>query len=147
MSMSVAAEDEGGEAQAMSEINTTPLVDVMLVLLIIFLITVPVITRTVPLELPKAANIATQTKPENITIAVDENGRVFWNDRMMANRADLLDRIKAAAVQKPQPEIHIRADRNTRYEAVGRVIYTIQRGGLVKVGFITEPDRGIRGNR
>lgn len=147
MSMGVAADDTGGEAQAMSEINTTPLVDVMLVLLIIFLITIPVITRTVPLELPKAANIATQTKPENITIAVDENGRVFWNDRLMANRADLLERVKTAAVQKPQPEIHIRADKNTRYEAVGRVIYTIQRGGLVKVGFITEPDRGIRGRR
>ncbi|MGH8286209.1 MAG: ExbD/TolR family protein [Steroidobacteraceae bacterium] len=147
MSMGVAADDTGGEAQAMSEINTTPLVDVMLVLLIIFLITIPVITRTVPLELPKAANIATQTKPENITIAVDESGRVFWNDRLMANRADLLERVKTAAVQKPQPEIHIRADKNTRYEAVGRVIYTIQRGGLVKVGFITEPDRGIRGRR
>jgi biopolymer transport protein ExbD len=147
MSMGVVGDDEGEEAQAMSEINTTPLVDVMLVLLIIFLITVPVITRTVPLELPKAANIATQTKPENVTIAVDENGRVFWNDRMMANRADLLDRVKSAAVQKPQPEVHIRADKNTRYEAVGRVIYTIQRGGIVKVGFITEPDRGIRGNR
>jgi biopolymer transport protein ExbD len=147
MSMGVVADEGAGEGAAMSEINTTPLVDVMLVLLIIFLITIPVITKTVPLELPKAANIATQTKPENITIAVDENGRVFWNDRMMQNRADLLERIKQAAVQKPQPEIHIRADKNTRYEAVGRVIYTIQRGGLVKVGFITEPDRGIRGRR
>ncbi|HKZ73717.1 MAG TPA: biopolymer transporter ExbD [Steroidobacteraceae bacterium] len=147
MSMSVGTEGDGGESKALSEINTTPLVDVMLVLLIIFLITVPVITRTVPLELPKAANIATQTKPENITVAVDENGRVFWNDRVMANRQELLERVKQAAVQKPQPEIHIRADKNTRYEAVGRVIYTIQRGGLVKVGFITEPDRGIRGRR
>jgi biopolymer transport protein ExbD len=148
MSMGVLDDgSSGGEAQAMSEINTTPLVDVMLVLLIIFLITIPVITRTIKLDLPKAVNIATQTKPENITIAVDENGRVFWNDRMMANRGDLLDRIKQAAVQKPQPEIHIRADKNTRYEAVGRVIYTIQRGGLVKVGFITEPDRGVRGSR
>jgi biopolymer transport protein ExbD len=147
MSMGVLDEGGGEEAQAMSEINTTPLVDVMLVLLIIFLITIPVITKTIKLDLPKAVNIATQTKPENITIAVDENGRVFWNDRMMANRADLLDRIKQAAVQKPQPEIHIRADKNTRYEAVGRVIFTIQRGGLVKVGFLTEPDRGVRGSR
>jgi biopolymer transport protein ExbD len=146
MSMGVVADDDGGEAQAMSEINTTPLVDVMLVLLIIFLITIPVITRTIKLDLPKAVNIATQTKPENITIAVDENGRVFWNDKMM-QRGDLLERIKQAAVQKPQPEIHIRADKNTRYEAVGRVIFTIQRGGIVKVGFITEPDRGVRGTR
>ena len=136
-----------GDGRIQDQINVTPLADVMLVLLIIFLITIPVITRTVPLELPKAANIATQTNPENITIAVDESGRVFWNDRLMANRADLLERVKTAAVQKPQPEIHIRADKNARYEAVGRVIYTIQRGGLVKVGFITEPDRGIRGRR
>jgi biopolymer transport protein ExbD len=147
MSMGVLDEGGDGEAQAMSDINTTPLVDVMLVLLIIFLITIPVITKTIDIDLPKAVNQATQTKPENITIAVDENGRVFWNDRLMQNRGDLLERIKQAAVQKPQPEIHIRADMNSRYEAVGRVIYTVQRGGIVKVGFITEPDRGVRGSR
>jgi biopolymer transport protein ExbD len=145
MAMGVASDEE--EASAMSEINTTPLVDVMLVLLIIFLITIPVITRTVKVDLPKAVNIPTQTKPENITVAVDANGEVYWNDRKMANRQDLLERVKQAAVVKPQPEIHIRADKDTRYESVGRVIYTIQRGGVVKVGFITEPDRGIRGRR
>ena len=134
----------GGDDTVMSEINTTPLVDVMLVLLIIFLITIPVITKTVKVDLPKAVNIPTQTKPENITIAVDAEGRVFWNDKMMPNRESLLDAVKAAAVVKPQPEIHIRADKNARYEAVGRVMYTIQRGGVVKVGFITEPDRGMR---
>lgn len=146
MSMSVGTPDEE-EGSVMSEINTTPLVDVMLVLLIIFLITVPVITRTVEVELPKAVNIPTQTKPENITVAVDAKGDVYWNDRQLPNRQALLDRIKQAAVIKPQPEIHIRGDSNARYEAVGRVIYTIQRGGIVKVGFITEPDRGIRGSR
>ncbi len=147
MAMSVGSPGGGEEPQAMSDINTTPLVDVMLVLLIIFLITIPVITKTVPVELPKAVNIPTQTKPENITVAVDKEGRVYWNDKMMESRDDLLNRIKQVAVQVPQPEIHIRADKEARYEAVGRVIYTIQRGGIVKVGFITEPDRGVRGTR
>lgn len=147
MAMSVGPADEAGEGSPMSTINTTPLVDVMLVLLIIFLITIPVITRTVKVDLPKAANIPTQTKPENITVAVDGGGRVFWNERVVPNREELLEKVKQAAVITPQPEIHIRADRATRYEAIGRVIYTIQRGGIVKVGFITEPDRGIRGMR
>ena len=137
-----------GPAQAddepMSTINTTPLVDVMLVLLIIFLITIPVITKTVKVELPKAANIATQTKPENITIAVDSQGNIYWNNGAVADRNELLERIKAEAVKVPQPEIHIRGDSNARYEDVGRVLNAIQRGGIVKVGFITEPDRGIR---
>src|SRR5262252_8489530 len=127
MAMSVGG-DEGG---AIANINTTPLVDVMLVLLIIFLITIPVITKTVPVTLPKAVNIPTQTKPENITIAVDKEGNIYWNDKRMPNREELLAHIKEAAVKKPQPEIHIRADKETRYEAVGRVINTIMRGGVV----------------
>jgi biopolymer transport protein ExbD len=131
----------------MAAINTTPLVDVMLVLLIIFLITIPVINKTVKVDLPKAVNIPTQTKPENITVAVDKEGNIYWNDRKIPQRQELLDLVKSAAVQKPQPEIHIRADKDTRYEAVGRVIFTIQRGGVVKVGFLTEPDHGIRGRR
>ena len=144
MSMNVPSGADEGEAKAMSDINTTPLVDVMLVLLIIFLITIPVITKTVPVELPKATNIATQTKPENITIAIDRNGDIYWNNGKVRDRQALLEFVKAAAVQEPQPEIHIRGDRNARYEAVGRVLYTIQRGGVVKVGVITEPDRGVR---
>ena len=144
MSMSVGDAEEG---TSMSDINTTPLVDVMLVLLIIFLITIPVIQKSVKVELPKAVNIPTQTKPENIIVAVDAKGNIYWNEGRMADRNALLERVKQAAVIKPQPEIHIRADRDTRYEAVGRVIYTIQRGGLVKVGFLTEPDHGIRGTR
>jgi biopolymer transport protein ExbD len=144
MSMSVGDADEGS---SMSDINTTPLVDVMLVLLIIFLITIPVIQKTVKVDLPKAVNIPTQTKPENIIVAVDARGNIFWNESRMSDRNALLERVKQAAVIKPQPEIHIRADQETRYEAVGRVIYTIQRGGLVKVGFLTEPDHGIRGTR
>jgi biopolymer transport protein ExbD len=124
-----------------STINTTPLVDVMLVLLIIFLITIPVVLKQVPINLPNAVNIPTQTKPENITIAVDTAGNIYWNNGKMATLADLINKVKEAAVRKPQPEIHIRADRNARYEAVGRVLYAVQRGGVVKVGFITEPDK------
>src|SRR5436190_15317585 len=137
-----------GEEQAvMANINTTPLVDVMLVLLIIFLITIPVITKTVPVSLPKAVNSPTQTKPENITIAVDKEGNVYWNDKRVADRNALLAFVKEAAVRKPQPEIHIRGDKDTRYEAIGRVMYAIQRGGVQKVGFLTEPDHGVRGYR
>jgi biopolymer transport protein ExbD len=145
MAMSVGG--SGEEQSVMANINTTPLVDVMLVLLIIFLITIPVINKTVKVDLPKAVNIPTQTKPENITVAVDKEGNIYWNDRRMPNRDDLLNHIKEAAVRKPQPEIHIRADRDAKYEAVGRVLYAIQRGGVVKVGFITEPDHGVRGMR
>jgi biopolymer transport protein ExbD len=119
----------------------------MLVLLIIFLITIPVINKTVKVNLPKAVNIPTQTKPENITIAVDKDGVVYWNDKRVGSSADLLADVKAAAVKKPQPEIHIRGDKETRYEAIGRVMYMIQRGGIVKVGFLTEPDHGVRGYR
>ena len=145
MAMSVG--DDSGGGGAIATINTTPLVDVMLVLLIIFLITIPVLTKTVPVQLPKAVNIPTQTKPENITIAVDKDGNVYWNDRKVTNQNELLGLIEAAAVKKPQPEVHIRGDRETRYEAIGRVMYAIQRGGIVKVGFLTEPDHGVRGYR
>jgi biopolymer transport protein ExbD len=127
----------------MSEINTTPLVDVMLVLLILFLITIPVITQSVKVDLPKAANIPTQTKPENINIAVDKDGNIFWNTALVPSQEALLERIKAIAVMDPQPEIHVRGDRETQYEFIGRVIVTCQRGGIQKVGFITEPDRGL----
>jgi biopolymer transport protein ExbD len=143
MAMSV-GQPSGDEPGVMATINTTPLVDVMLVLLIIFLITVPVINKTVKVDLPRAVNIPTQTKPENITVAVDKNGNIYWNDKVMPNRDELLAHVKQAAVQKPQPEIHIRADKEARFESVGRVIYSLQRGGIAKVGFLTEPDHGVR---
>src|SRR5258706_2589196 len=120
MSMNV-QQGDAEEFGIMSDINTTPLVDVMLVLLIIFLITIPVITKTVPVALPKAVNIPTRTKPENITIAVDKDGNVYWNDKALPSRDALLGFIKEAAVRKPQPEIHIRGDKETHYEAIGRV--------------------------
>jgi biopolymer transport protein ExbD len=144
MGMSVGGGEEGG---MMAEINTTPLVDVMLVLLIIFLITVPVITKTINLQLPHAVNIPTETKPENITIAIDPNGHYYWNDKSVPDQNALLERLKTVAVLKPQPEVHVRADKNVRYEYVGRVVVLTQRAGILKVGFITEPDRGIRGTR
>jgi len=137
MGMSVGS--EGGEEEAISTINTTPLVDVMLVLLIIFLITVPVITKTIPLELPNAANIPTETKPENITVAIDKEGKIFWNLVEMPSSEALLEQAKAVAVLTPQPEVHIRADKEVRYEYVGRAIVLVQRAGILKVGFITEP--------
>src|SRR6201990_329641 len=105
MAMQVGNSD--GEQSAINTIHTTPLVDVMLVLLIIFLITIPVINKTVKVELPKAVNIPTQTKPENITVAVDKDGNIYWNDKKMPNKDELLAHIKEAAVIKPQPEVHI----------------------------------------
>jgi biopolymer transport protein ExbD len=122
-----------------STINTTPLVDVMLVLLIIFLITIPVVTKTIELELPIISNEATQTKPENIIIQIDRDGKVYWNDFIVAPDS-LVERMKAAAVLVPQPEVHIRADTQARYEWVGRVVASAQRGGIMKVGFITDPE-------
>lgn len=130
------------EPATIAFINTTPLVDVMLVLLIIFLITVPVITQTVDLQLPKATNIPTQTTPENITIAVDGKGNVYWKESFVPNQQALADLIRSAALTQPQPEVHVRGDSNVRYEHVGRVILMLQRGGIQKVGFISEPDRG-----
>jgi biopolymer transport protein ExbD len=140
--MKVGGEEE--EFGIMSEINTTPLVDVMLVLLIIFLITIPIITKTVPVTLPKAVNIPTKTKPENITISVDSAGQVWWNGALVPDRDSLIRKVVVEAVKVPQPEVHIRGDSGVRYEAIGRTLYAIQRGGIVKIGFITEPDRGTR---
>ncbi|WP_232831138.1 ExbD/TolR family protein [Peristeroidobacter agariperforans] len=127
------------DEKAMSEINTTPLVDVMLVLLIVFMITIPVITHTVPVELPKVRNEATKTAPENINISVNKDGQMYWGQSLVPDTNALLERLKTAAVLKPQPEVHVRADQQTRYEYVGRVILTAQRAGIQKVGFITEP--------
>ena len=142
MSMNVQSGDSE-EHGIMSDINTTPLVDVMLVLLIIFLITIPIITKTVPVQLPKAVNIPTKTKPENITISVDLAGQIWWNGKLVADRDALIKKVVVEAVKVPQPEIHIRGDAGVRYEAIGRTLYSIQRGGIVKIGFITEPDRGL----
>ena len=139
MAMTVGQDVEQGEQEVMAAINTTPLVDVMLVLLIIFLITIPAIVQQVPLELPKERNVPTQTKPENIVIAVNKDGDVFWGMEYMKDSRALFEKLKVIAVLKPQPEVHIRADENTRYESVGKVVATCQRAAIMKIGFITEP--------
>jgi biopolymer transport protein ExbD len=129
------------EAELNTTINTTPLVDVMLVMLIIFLITVPVILKQVPVVLPNAHNIPTQTKPENIVIAVDSDGNVYWNNAP-ADVSDLRARFGAALRRAPHnalPEVHIRGDKNARFEPIGRVILAAQQAGVPKVAFITEP--------
>ena len=127
------------EDAVISAINTTPLVDVMLVLLIIFLITIPVVTQTIKLELPKERNLPTQTKPENIVLAVNRDGEVHWGLQRLADAEELVARLKTEAVKDPQPEVHIRGDMEVRYESIGRVIVACQRAGILKVGFITEP--------
>ncbi len=138
MSMNVGSSD-GDEDEVVSAINTTPLVDVMLVLLIIFLITIPVVNTSIQVKLPSEAIEVRETKPENIVISVDARGGIFWNDLRMANTQTLVDRLKTVSVKTPQPEVQIRGDLTANYESVGRVVYAAQRAGIVKVSFITEP--------
>ena len=130
---------EGEEDAVIAAINTTPLVDVMLVLLIIFLITSPVVIKTIPIKLPAEHNQPYKTKPENITLAVDKDGDMYWNQTPVANTDALLERLKTIAVMVPQPEVHIRGDQQTRYEYIGKTILTAQRAGIAKVSFIMEP--------
>ena len=137
MAISVGA--PGDDDEVVSTINTTPLVDVMLVLLIIFLITVPVVTTSIQVQLPKETVEVRETKPENITISVDANGRIYWNDLFIANTPALVERLKRIAVLNPQPELQIRGDGRASYEGVGRVVYAAQRAGIAKIGFVTEP--------
>ena len=137
--MAMTVGSHGDEDEVVSAINTTPLVDVMLVLLIIFLITIPVVAHTVPVTLPKETNIARQTKPENIEIAVNKDGDVFWNTQPIADSEALFQRLKKIAVMTPQPEVHIRGDEKSRYESIGRVLFACQRAAIQKISFITEP--------
>ena len=137
--MAMTVGSSGDEDEVVSAINTTPLVDVMLVLLIIFLITIPVVAHTVPVSLPKESNIARQTKPENIEIAVNKDGDVFWNTQPIADSEALFQRLKKIAVMTPQPEVHIRGDEKSRYESIGRVLFACQRAAIQKISFITEP--------
>lgn len=137
--MAISLGSNGGDDEVNAAINTTPLVDVMLVLLIIFLITIPVVRQTVPVALPSETNIARQTKPENIEISVNAEGQVFWNSRPVADNTELVDRLKLEAVKVPQPEVHIRGDQKARYEFIGRVVFAAQRASIVKVSFVTEP--------
>lgn len=128
-----------GEDAVIAAINTTPLVDVMLVMLIIFLITIPVVTTSIPVTLPKERVEVRETKPENIIISVDKAGGVFWYDQKVSNVEALVDKLKKVSTVKPQPEVQIRGDLASRYEGVGKILYACQRAGIVKVAFITEP--------
>jgi len=143
MAMNVQADDHSDDPDLNTTINTTPLVDVMLVLLIIFLVTIPVIVKTVPVTLPNFRNIATQTKPENIVVAVDKDENIYYNNAPI-DQTELKGRLEEALTRavnsgRPLPEVHIRADRNVRFQAVGRVVFACQLAGIQKVGFLTEP--------
>lgn len=120
------------------EINTTPLVDVMLVLLIIFIITIPVMNHSVKIDLPRATNQPNESKPENINLSIDADGKVYWNAEIV-DAGQMQARIAQAAKLTPQPELHIRAERTTQYEKVAQVMAAAQSGGLGKIGFVTDP--------
>ena len=142
MSMSVGS-DSGDEDTVMSEINTTPLVEIMLVLLIIFLITSPVMLKLQKITLPEETNQVSKTTPEDVNIVVNKDGEMYWNQKRLANTDELFEFLKKESVKVPQPEVKIRGDQQSRYEAIGRVIYTAQRAGVQKVGFVIEPpDKG-----
>jgi biopolymer transport protein ExbD len=135
---------DGGrdEMELNSTINVIPLVDIMLVMLIIFLVTIPVIIKTVPMTLPNARNVVTITKPENIVISVDRYENVYWNNapvNYVELRARFVAALRRAKTPDMLPEVHIRADRGVRFQPVGRVILACQEAGVPKVGFITEP--------
>jgi biopolymer transport protein ExbD len=143
MAMNVQADDHGDDPDLNTTINTTPLVDVMLVLLIIFLVTIPVIVKTVPVDLPNYRNIATITKPENIVVAVDREENIYYNNAPI-DQSELKGKFEDALIRahnagRPLPEVHIRADKDVRFQAVGRVVFACQVAGIQKVGFLTEP--------
>ena len=153
MSMNIGSPDEAGNESAMSDINTTPLVDVMLVLLIIFLITVPVVIQTVPLTLPTVNNLATTTKPENVLLSVDGNCDTYWGQQKVETKGELLNRgvvalrseikrQRALGGKIELPEVHIRGDKDMEYQCVGGVIFTMQRAGFLKIAFISQPILG-----
>ena len=135
--MAFGTQDDSDEV--MNEINMTPLVDVMLVLLIIFIITVPVMKHAINIDLPRATNLPQNAKPETIRLSVDAAGQYYWNEEPLAD-ADLGPQLQVAAAKQPQPELHIRGDKAVRYERVARAMAAAQRAGVRKIGFITEPE-------
>ena len=137
MSMSVPGSD--GDDQVMSTINTTPLVDVMLVMLIIFLITIPVVNSSIAVTLPREGTQASAEQPGNVIVTVDAQGAIYWFDTPVATPAQLADQLSRAAARSPQPELHIRADARADYQAIGQVVYAAQQAGIERVGFLTEP--------
>jgi biopolymer transport protein ExbD len=137
--MAIKFDDPDAGDALMAEINTTPLVDVMLVLLIIFLITIPVVNSSIAVNLPREPNQARQASPDNVIVTVDAQGAVYWFDTRLPERKDLAELLAKVAVMQPQPELHIRGDARADYEAVGQVVYAAQQAGLARIGFLTEP--------
>lgn len=132
-------DSRGGTPQPMSEINTTPLVDVMLVLLVIFIITAPMLTHSIKLDLPTAKAPASAEKPETITLSIDAAGKVFWNDAPLTDTESLTSRLAEAAGRTPQPELQLRADRQVRYQSIAEVMSAAQQAGMTRIGFVTDP--------
>ncbi len=130
--------NEQGGNQPMAEINVTPLVDVMLVLVIIFIITAPLLTHGIKIDLPKAASTANPEKPETVTLSLDAKGKVFWNDQAIDDE-QLVAKMAEAAAKQPQPELHLRADFNTRYQKLAEIMSAARNAGLTKLGFVTDP--------
>lgn len=130
--------DENNASRPMSEINVTPLVDVMLVLLVIFIVTAPLFTHSIKVNLPQAATQANHEKPETVTLAIDGNGNFFWNNQPL-DRATLSQQIQLAAQQQPQPMLHVRADRDTRYQVIADVMAEANRLRFERVGLVTDP--------
>ena len=136
--------DQAGSNAPMSEINTTPLVDVMLVLLIIFMITAPLMTHAVKIDLPQASSTPAEDKPETISLSVDAEGLMFWNDAPL-DKSALEQRLAEAAALDPQPELHLRADRETRYQTLAEVLSAARRNGVQRIGFVTQPEPAASG--
>lgn len=135
MGMMIGSDDD----ELIGVINTTPLVDIMLVLLIIFLITVPVVTHTIPVKLPEEKNDLYKNVPENIQLAVNKTGDIFWNERYIPNKETLLAKLQNEAQKRPQPEVHIRGDQLTRFDAIDEVISATKQAGIGKIAFVTTP--------
>ncbi|MGH8739947.1 MAG: ExbD/TolR family protein [Burkholderiales bacterium] len=131
----------GSNPAPMAQINMVPLIDVMLVLLVIFIITAPLLTHAVKVDLPKAASQVNRTKPDNVQLAIDEHGIVYWNGEVLA-RADWRARMETAAAHRPQPQLHIRADGGVAYRRVAEVMADAARAGLTRIGFVTDPRDG-----
>jgi biopolymer transport protein ExbD len=127
------------EDALLSQINTTPLVDVMLVLLIIFLITIPVVNSSIVVSLPREEVQVRETRPENVIVSVDAEGAIYWFETRLAGADQLAQRLALVAAQKPQPEVHIRGDARADYDSIGRIVLAAQQMGIERIGFITEP--------
>ena len=138
MAMNFGPQDDD---EVIGTINTTPLVDVMLVLLIIFLITIPVVTTSIKVELPKEQNVVREAKPDTVIISVNQAGQIYLYDTPVKTPGELVERLRKFAAMKPQPDVQIRGDAQSAFESVGRVMYAVQRAGITQVGFITDPAR------